>query len=251
MDELIEALSRFSPISLDQMDQVQLLDRIDTKYILNQEKLSALLGKIANSYFVLSIDGELLHPYETLYFDTPAYDLYKMHHNGHQNRYKLRFRKYVNSGISFFEVKLKTNTHRTIKKRVSVTNIEESLTEKQQQFVHDCTKDQYNDYLPSLRVKFNRITLVNLIAGERLTIDINLNYGDENGEKNINNIAIVEVKQQKHSVSPFRQLMRENRLHEFYLSKYCLGITCLHESLKKNRFKRKLMALNKLGYDVS
>jgi len=251
MDELIEALKRFTPISLDQMDKVQLLDRIDTKYILNQAKLSELLGKIADSYYVLNIEGELLHPYETLYFDTPDYNLYRMHHNGHQNRYKLRFRKYVNSGISFFEVKLKTNTHRTVKKRVSVSNIEESLSANQQQFVHDCTNDDFDQYLPALRVNFNRITLVNLNVGERLTIDTNLHYGDENGEKNIHNIAIVEVKQQKHSVSPFRQLMRENRLHEFYLSKYCLGITCLHEGLKKNRFKRKLMALNKLGYDVS
>lgn len=250
MDELIETLSRFSPISLDQMDQVTLLDRIDTKYILNQEKLAELLGKIADSYYVLSIDGELLHPYETLYFDTPTFDLYKMHHNDHQNKYKLKFRKYVNSGISFFEVKLKTNTHRTIKKRVSVSKIEKSLSEKQQQFVHDCTNDEFKDYLPSLKVNFNRITLVNLKVGERLTIDTNLHYGDEHAEKDINNIAIVEVKQQKHSVSPFRQLMRENRLHEFYLSKYCLGITCLNESFKRNRFKRKLMALNKLGYDV-
>jgi hypothetical protein len=250
MDKLLNALSQFSPISLEQMDKVQLLDRIDTKYILNQTQLAELLEKISDEYFVLNIDGQILHPYETLYFDTPAFDLYKMHHNGRQNRYKLRFRKYVNSGIAFFEVKLKTNTHRTIKRRVSVGNIADSLTKNQQQFVHECTNDDFNDYLPSLRVKFNRITLVNLKVGERLTIDTNLRYGEDASEKSIEKIAIVEVKQQKHALSPFRQLMRENRLHEFYLSKYCLGITCLHESFKKNRFKRKLMALNKLGYDV-
>lgn len=250
MEELKQALSRFSPIGLDQMDKVQLLDRIDTKYIINQEKLSAFLASLADSYKVLCIDGQVFHPYETLYFDTPEFDLYKMHHNGRQNRYKLRFRKYVNSGISFFEVKLKTNTHRTVKKRVSVSRIEDNLSENQQQFVHECTRDDYNDYVPSLRVRFNRITLVNLLAGERLTIDINLNYGFHDTRKDINNIAIVEVKQEKHSVSPFRQLMHDNRQREFYLSKYCLGITCLYDNLKKNRFKKKLMALNKLGYDV-
>ena len=168
MEKLINALGQFSPISLEQMDQVQLLDRIDTKYILNQTQLAELLEKIADEYFVLNIDGQILHPYETLYFDTPAFDLYKMHHNGRQNRYKLRFRKYVNSGIAFFEVKLKTNTHRTIKRRVLVGNIAESLTKNQQQFIHECTNDDFNDYLPSLRVKFNRITLVNLKVGERL-----------------------------------------------------------------------------------
>jgi hypothetical protein len=250
MNELLNVLQKFSPISLGQMDQVQLLNRIDTKYIFKQDRLAGLLDKLLKDYLVLSIDGQILHPYETLYFDTPSHDLYLMHHNGRQNRYKLRFRKYINSGISFFEVKSKTNTHRTIKRRVSVNNIAESLTPNQQQFVHDCTNDDYNIYLPSLRVNFNRVTLVSLKVGERLTIDTDLHYENGNGEKGIENIVIVEVKQQKHAFSPFRQLMRENQLHEFYLSKYCLGITCLHESLKKNRFKRKLMALNKLGYDV-
>jgi hypothetical protein len=250
MNELLNVLQKFSPVSLGQMDQVQLLNRIDTKYIFKQARLAELLGDLSKDYNVLSIGGQILHPYETLYFDTPSHDLYLMHHNGRQNRYKLRFRKYVNSGISFFEVKLKTNTHRTIKRRVSVNNIADSLTPTQQQFVHDCTNDDYNHYLPSLRVNFNRVTLVNLKVGERLTIDTDLHYVNGNGEKGIENIVIVEVKQQKHAFSPFRHLMRENQLHEFYLSKYCLGITCLHESLKKNRFKRKLMALNKLGYDV-
>ncbi|NTW24999.1 MAG: polyphosphate polymerase domain-containing protein [Lentimicrobium sp.] len=251
MNELLNLLHHFRTISLDQMDQVQLLNRIDTKYILKQVQLTTLLGLLTEDYFVLSIDGELLHPYETLYFDTPAYDLYLMHHNGHRNRYKLRFRKYVNSGISFFEVKLKTNTRRTIKRRISVSGIAESLTLKQKEFVEECTNDGLKNYLPSLRVKFNRITLVNLKAGERLTIDTNLRYEDENTEKGIGDIVIVEVKQQKQAFSPFRKLMLEKRLREFYLSKYCLGITCLHEDLKKNRFKRKLLALNKLGYDVS
>lgn len=250
MNELLNVLQKFSPISLGQMDQVQLLNRIDTKFIFKQDRLAELLDSLFDDYFILSIDGQIQHPYETLYFDTPSHDLYLMHHNGRQNRYKLRFRKYVNSGLSFFEVKSKTNTHRTIKKRVSVNNISNSLTPTQQQFVHDCTNDDYNNYLPSLRVNFNRVTLVNLKAGERLTIDTNLQYLNGTSEKGIENIVIVEVKQQKHAFSPFRQLMRENQLHEFYLSKYCLGITCLHENLKKNRFKRKLMALNKLGYDV-
>lgn len=233
------------------MDQVQLLNRIDTKYILKEVQLNSLLSQLAGDYFVLSIDGELLHPYETLYFDTPTYDLYLMHHNGHKNRYKLRFRKYLNSGISFFEVKIKTNKRRTIKRRVSVNGFAENLTLKQKEFVHECTNDNLNNYLPSLRVKFTRVTLVSLKAGERLTIDTNLRYENENEEKNIDDIAIVEVKQEKYALSSFRKLMQEKRLHEFYLSKYCLGITCLHEDLKKNRFKRKLLALNKLGYDVS
>jgi len=250
MEELINVLRRYTPITLGQMDQVQLLDRIDTKYILNQQQLAELLGKISDTYSILTIGNQILHAYETVYYDTAAHDLYLMHHNGHRNRYKVRFRKYLDSGIAFFEVKQKTNTRRTIKSRVRVAGISDVLTVNQKQFVHECIHDDTPDYLPALQVRFNRITLVNLQVGERLTIDTNLRYAIGSQEKEIDRIAIVEVKQQKHSESPFRKLMRDNRLHEFYLSKYCLGITCLNENLKKNRFKRKLMALNKLGYDV-
>ncbi len=250
MDKLINVLRRFTPITLDQMDHVQLLDRIDTKYILTQQQLAELLGEIADAYSILTIRDQFFHAYETVYFDTAAHDLYLMHHNGRRNRYKLRFRKYLDSGISFFEVKQKTNTRRTIKSRIRVTGITDVLTAKQQQFVHECIHEDTPDFFPALQVKFTRITLVNHQGGERITIDTNLHYLNDGREKEIDRIAIVEVKQQKHSESPFRKLMRDNRLHEFYLSKYCLGITCLNENLKKNRFKRKLMALNKLGYDV-
>ena len=251
MENLTTILQQYTPISLEQMDHVQLLDRVDTKFVFNQEQLSEYLARLSDKYLILAIDGKILHPYETLYFDTPAYNLYFDHHNGHKNRYKLRFRKYVNSGISFFEVKSKTNARRTVKRRISVSNISESLSTPLSQFVCECTHDTCQDYVPALRVQFDRITLVNMLDSERLTIDINLRYGDGAGERSIDKIVIVEVKQQKHAISPFRQLMRENHQHKFYLSKYCLGITCLNESIKKNRFKRRLLALKKLGYDVS
>ncbi len=47
--------------------------------------------------------------YTTLYFDTPARDCYRDHHNGRMHRRKYRMRDYSSNGTTFFEVKTKTN----------------------------------------------------------------------------------------------------------------------------------------------
>lgn len=251
MKNLSSTLSGFVPISLEAMDHVKLLDRIDTKYILPEDQLQEYLAAIEAQYSVLVIDGKSLHPYETLYYDTPDYRLYQMHHNGKRNRFKLRCRKYVNSGISFFEVKSKTNTDRTVKARMQVGNIPETLSKQMNQYISDHTPGTFNDYVPSLRVFFDRITLVNNRANERLTIDLNLRYTSNGSEKKIPKVAIVEVKQENHSISPFRELMKMQRHPKNYISKYCLGVMCLNKELKMNRFKQKMIVLNKLGYDTN
>ncbi|MEI6748624.1 MAG: polyphosphate polymerase domain-containing protein [Bacteroidota bacterium] len=233
MTNLAANLLNFTPISLEEMDRVKLLDRIDTKYVFNQDMLENYMLAIVGQYKILSIDGKLVHPYETLYYDTPDYSLYRMHHNGRQNRFKLRFRKYLNSNISFFEIKKKTNTHRTIKKRVSVEDILETLNDPLKEFIANHTPDTTRTYVPSLRVYFNRITLVNIFANERLTIDTDLRYTINGHEKCIEKMVIAEVKQEKHNVSPFQQLMLKKRLRGNYISKYCMGVVCLIREVKK------------------
>lgn len=250
MNDLSETLSTFTPISLAEMDHVKLLNRIDTKFVIHGSELIGFLNVLAADYKLLTIDDKPIQPYETLYYDTPGFKLYQMHHNGRRNRYKLRCRKYVNSGISFFEIKSKTNTRRTIKKRMQIDSIPQILTEPLNQYIRENTPGEFQNYVPSLEVFFERLTLVNKHASERLTFDMNLSYKNESGEKKIDDIIIVEVKQEKHCISPYRELMKRHRHPENYLSKYCLGVTSLNCTLKKNRFKQKFRTLNKLGYDI-
>jgi hypothetical protein len=232
------------------MDHVKLLDRIDTKYVFKKDMLEDYLLAIARHYKVLSIEGQFVHPYETLYYDTPDFLLYKMHHNGRQNRFKIRFRKYLNTNTSFFEIKKKTNTHRTIKKRLSVENIQETLNDPLNEFITIHTSGTTRNYVPSVRVYFNRITLVNIHANERVTFDTDLRYTSNGHEKYIDKMVIAEVKQEKHSTSAFQQLMQKKRLRGNYISKYCLGVVCMNRDIKINHFKPKLITLNKLGYDL-
>jgi len=133
---------------------------------------------------------------------------------------------------------------------MQIEDIPETLNPTLNQYITEHTPGTYNEYVPVLRVFFDRITLVNKLANERLTFDINLRYKRNGFEKELPNMVIVEVKQEKHTVSPFRELMKMKRQSQDYMSKYCLGLTCLNKGLKKNHFKQKINTLNKLGYDI-
>jgi len=250
MPDLSSTLQTFHPITLEEMDHVKLLNRIDTKFVIHESQLTEYLSAVSNKYSLLKIGGKTVHPYETLYFDTPDFHLYQMHHNGKRNRFKLRCRKYTNTGIAFFEVKSKTNRNRTIKNRVQVANIPEILDERLNSYISEHTRGESQSYIPALRVYFDRLTLVNRQANERLTFDLNLRYKCNEYEKEILDIVIVEVKQEKYTLSPLRELMRTKRQPQNHLSKYCMGLTCLHKELKANNFKHKINELIRLGYDI-
>lgn len=250
MPDLSSTLQTFHPITLEEMDHVKLLNRIDTKFVIHERQLTEYLSAVSNKYSLLKIGGKTVHPYETLYFDTPDFHLYQMHHNGKRNRFKLRCRKYTNTGITFFEVKSKTNRNRTIKNRVQVANIPEILDERLNRYIREHTSEESQSYIPALRVYFDRLTLVNKQANERLTFDLNLRYKCNEYEKEILDIVIVEVKQEKYTLSPLRELMRTQRQPQNHLSKYCMGLTCLHKELKANNFKQKINQLIRLGYDI-
>lgn len=109
----------FAKIQLQEMDKVKLMNRRDIKYWFHTEHLSALIQTVKDNYFILNINGKAELPYSTTYYDTSTNNMFAAHHKGKLNRFKVRRRSYVSSGISFLEVKFKNNKGRTIKKRIS------------------------------------------------------------------------------------------------------------------------------------
>ena len=113
-------LSTYSPISLDEMQGIKLMNRIDTKFVTTTGVLSQLLLMANGAYRVQEIGGERNMRYNTTYLDTPDYQMFYAHQWGHANRQKVRFRTYVSSDIQFLEVKTKNNHGRTKKTRMEV-----------------------------------------------------------------------------------------------------------------------------------
>lgn len=244
-------LSRFTPVSLAEMDAVALTNRIDTKYVIPQWQLPSILQALTGSYHVLDIDGKREHPYETLYFDTTDFRLYLDHHNGRGNRYKLRLRKYGNSAVSFMELKRKTNTGRTVKSRKKTTHFGPQLSPDQLTFFRQTTGEPGASWQFSSRNCFQRITLVSMTPPERLTLDVQLTFNDQAQTFSFPELVIAEVKQGSKAASAFITLMKSLHIPPFSISKYCLGVAHLHPELKRNLFKRQHLTLKKLQSSTS
>lgn len=119
-----ELLQLFQPISLEEMDKVAFMNRVDTKYVFNSMQLKDILQEASKQYRILEVNSVRQHLYDSLYFDTPDYQMYYWHLYKRLNRYKIRFRKYVNSnGLTFLEIKFKDNKEKTYKKRKQYNDI--------------------------------------------------------------------------------------------------------------------------------
>ncbi len=246
--DLIHAeAENFETISLKQMDRVKLMNRMDTKYWFAREHLQQILSQIRPHYYMLQIDGAHQMSYATTYFDTVDARLYTDHHNGKLNRYKIRKRAYVNSGISFLEVKFKSNKGKTNKKRIPAGTDLGSLSSKEIQFIESITPYSGDTLKTSLNNSFTRLTLVNKNFKERCTIDLNLAYHFQEKAQALGNLVIIEIKSEgKPSLSPLVLALREHRIKATGFSKYCVGKTITDDGFKRNSFKKKVRRINKI-----
>ena len=242
-----DILNEFEPITLRQMDKVKLQDRIDTKFMFRDDILPVILSKMKDNYFALDINGLRFNHYETLYFDTENFNLYLRHHNGGVNRYKFRARRYVESDLHFFEVKFKNNKGRTIKDRIKRPEISSTICDTSNELVRNISNVNPDTLIAKLWVNYRRMTFVSKYSAERLTIDTKLTFLDNHQTIPYSRLVIAEVKQgSARDKSLFVSLMREHRVKEKSISKYCLGVISLNSNIKKNNFKPTLLYLQKL-----
>ena len=244
---MTELLSTFAPISLEQMSGVKLMNRTDTKFVTTTERLRLLLQMARNDYYVQEIDGIRNLEYDTTFFDTTAFDMYNQHQWNHTNRQKIRFRTYCISGLQFMEVKTKNNHGRTKKKRIEVTDMD-VMEPTKHNFLDNHLRYKAEKLQPTLNNHFSRVTLVNKAKTERLTIDSGLRFNNlvSGVEKDMGNLVIVELKRDGQVYSPVLEMLRQLRIHPHGFSKYCMGSALTNSQLSVNRFKRKLIEINKI-----
>ncbi len=246
VNQLAEILTHFKPISLSEMDSVQLMNRLDTKFMFHSNELSDFLHDLESNYRVLEVEGQRQSRYMTLYYDTVDFKYFIEHQNGKRHRYKIRKREYIESHVSFLEVKEKSNKGRTAKSRVALKELSESLDEKGSLFIAKHAANAMG-LESKLWNSFTRTTLVDIIAGERVTLDTNLAFEFENRIVSLPDIVIAEVKQDgENRHSPFIEEMKEKLIREEGISKYCLGVAMLYPNVKSNNFKEKILKIQKI-----
>ncbi|MBQ8047376.1 MAG: polyphosphate polymerase domain-containing protein [Prevotella sp.] len=261
MKAISDILNSYEPITLEEMSGIKLMNRTDTKFVTNTAMLTRLLQLAREAYRVQEINGLRIAEYYTTYFDTPDCQMFRIHHNGHTNRQKLRIRSYVDSNLNFLEVKTKNNHGRTKKKRMTMEGFNPREPRHDILFLEQ--DEQFRRYGEFLREhlrydaatleqqvenRFSRITLVNKAKTERLTIDLNLrfNHIKTRQTKDLTGIVIIELKRDGLQFSPILGMLKQLRIHPHGFSKYCIGSALTNPQLRQNRFKKRLRDINKI-----
>lgn len=243
-------LEGFNTISLDEMSSIRLMNRIDTKYLANEAQLRKLLELARDEYMVQSINGIRQSEYTTQYLDDRFNTMYLNHHNGRLTRQKVRIRTYVDTGDYFFEIKLKNNHGRTKKKRIHLTGADTYVQDGAAQFLeeHAMLSIPLSDLNPKVANHFKRITLVNNAKTERLTIDRELSFhNNETGlDKSMDRLVVIEVKRDGNTYSPIQDLLREVRIFPSGFSKYCIGMALTTPGIKRNLFNDRIRKIEKI-----
>lgn len=243
---LNDVLQDFSPISLEEMGRVRLMNRVDTKYVTTGRALLELL-RLARAEYRVQETGTMRNmPYYTCYFDTPECTMFAEHQRGKKARQKIRMRVYENSGTSFVEIKTKNNKGRTKKKRVPADD--GLCIEQYSEFVHKHSPYRPDMLLKQVENRFSRITLVNLNMTERLTIDTGLRFNNLlTGDKcSLDGLAIIELKRDGNIHSPVLGMLRELHIKPSGFSKYCIGMALTNQALRQNRLKPKIRMARRL-----
>ncbi|MBQ8607720.1 MAG: polyphosphate polymerase domain-containing protein [Bacteroidaceae bacterium] len=240
-------LSTYEPITLEEMSGIRLMKRTDTKFVTTMSKLKEILLLAREKYRVQTIDDVCNLPYYTQYFDTAECAMFLEHQNGKKTRQKIRVRAYEHTGISFLEVKNKNNHGRTHKKRISIPTTP-TRDEECYQFIDSHSRYTPESLTPQIENHFHRVTLVNKRMTERLTIDTDLRFHNvQTGiDCSLDQLVIIELKRDGNTESPIREILRDLRIHPAGFSKYCMGMALTNPTLKQNRFKPRLMAIQKM-----
>ena len=242
-------------ISLDEMDSIKLMNRIDTKFVTDESTLLKVLDSAAaQGYRVCMIEGLPVTAYYSVYYDTPDLFMYTAHETGRKTRQKVRVRTYLISGDTYLEVKRKQNNGRTKKKRIPLP-IEERMDFSRDaaavQFLSEKSWFKADGIFPECTTEFDRITLVNEAKTERLTIDLHLRFHNFSSgrDSNLKDAVIIELKQDGREESQMKGILLEHRIHPFRISKYCMGVMLTDPRARSNRFKEKLRMVEKIIND--
>ena len=251
---MTEILRQYETITLDEMRDIRLMNRIDTKFVTTMPVLRQLLMLARDEYYVQQVDGEVVAPYYTLYYDTEDCAMYNRHEAGHLVRQKIRVRSYLHVGLNFLEVKTKNNHGRTKKKRTAAEGFDPRAGAASSFRLHDYdelirTHLRYDPerLSPQLENHFDRITLVNKAKTERLTIDTNLQFHNLSTgvDRSMGQLVVIALKRDGLQPSPILPKLLQLRLFPHGFSKYCIGSALTNSSLRRNRIKPRLHSVEK------
>jgi len=236
-------LDPYDAVSLEEVQaDAALSTRVDHKYVVDWATFEAVSTALAGTHRALEIDGRRSFAYETVYFDSPTLGAYRAHMQQRRRRYKVRSRRYVDSAVQYFEVKLKGARGETVKHQLPCRLEDHGhVSAAARAFLSERLAEAYPsmgvpELGPTIHTNYNRMTLAH--DEERLTADFNLSFSD--GISDIPGLSpeylIVESKS-VHGLATADRELRRLGIRPLSCSKYCVGMGLLRDDVKVNELR--------------
>lgn len=266
----------FSTTLEDLNSAASLLTRVDRKYLVASSAAQNVVDALTGRALVLDIDGRRSFSYASTYFDTPGLDSYLQAARKRRHRFKIRTRSYLDSGLTFLEVKTRGPRGATIKQRLDYRAADaDRLTEEGIDFVVEClapltgsaqeARRTAQSLRPVMATTYRRTTLHLPDDDARATIDTDLAWtalaprsGASSGSSSTTGagrtrptvvgrgasraagpFAVVETKNPARHSPTDRYLWAAGH-RPSRISKYATGMAALHPELPANKWHRLL-----------
>jgi hypothetical protein len=236
----IPELLALEGIGLAELDErAALQSRVDRKYIVPVASVGPLIERLAKVSSALEIDGVRQFRYRSLYFDTPELLGYRLTAHRHRRRFKVRTRRYEDSGACFVEVKVPGPRGSTVKHRAEHDSPDS--IEGGRSFVDGAllALGLRAELVAVLHTTYRRCTLLLEGHDSRVTIDTGLHWRDGRRELCLPGIAIVETKTGAGAGPADRELWRRGH-RPVAVSKYATGLAALRTELPAAPWRRVL-----------
>ena len=265
------------PTTLEDLNSAaSLLTRVDRKYLVASSAAQNVVDALTGRALVLDIDGRRSFSYASTYFDTPGLDSYLQAARKRRHRFKIRTRSYLDSGLTFLEVKTRGPRGATIKQRLDYRAADaDRLTEEGIDFVVEClapltgsaqeARRTAQSLRPVMATTYRRTTLHLPDDDARATIDTDLAWtalaprsGASSGPSSTTGagrtrptvvgrgasraagpFAVVETKNPARHSPTDRYLWAAGH-RPSRISKYATGMAALHPELPANKWHRVL-----------
>jgi hypothetical protein len=244
-DALAGSIASLGSISLDEvLSAAKLQTRQERKYLVPSGAFSVLVSALTPRLVALEIERRRLFSYESVYFDTDDLALFRQHVQGRRRRYKVRTRTYLDSGECLVEVKVKGGRGSTDKARRPYELADrDRLTAPARAFVDQTLAEAHGITAPALRAglvtRYQRATLVDVLAGTRMTCDVDLRFSGRTAVCDGPDAILVEVKSARND-SDADRVLRRLGIRPLSISKYCVGVALTDPAQRANPWHRVL-----------
>jgi len=215
-----------------------LLRRVDTKLLLDPDRIAAVIAALRPSHAVLRLpSGGAIATYRSLYFDTPDLACFHDHRRGRRIRHKVRIRHYPDRAVSFLELKTRRSEHLTFKRRIEIPYGHGRLDPAGRDLLPEHLGPSADDLRPQLWIDYRRITLIGMAICERVTIDLDVTVTTLAGTRTeLCTAAVLEIKQDRYTTdTPAMRAVATAGARAGCPSKYIAAIAATRPGVRCNR----------------